>query len=697
MPNPSWFFPYTQENLPIKFNMNGADNVVVVRARIRERVSSLLEGDVFLQTGREIDLQAFIGEPCKLSIQYQEDTFRYFDGVISHASLTNMPHLDGDNTDSIIHLTFRSPLYLSNLGLKYRLFQDITTEDILRQILKENRISNVDINLRNAGQEMSPLCVQYHESDYQFFLRLSQAHGIFFYDSYSDGDSAFHLSDCSLSSPKIQTKLQILKMHVEGMYRCDMAFNVFRGMSAGTRQVDVSAFNEQKAEVMHGISSDTSLPFNLGEVENFDHLFLEKTDGDTLAKLELQRANSCSIQLKGRSFCPELSPGLLFDITGSKSSSHNGEFFAYDVEHVIEQFPNRGDGGPMYVNTFEAIPSSVPYVPPITQPSPRIYGCQTATTTGPEGEEVFCDDQGRIKIKFHWDFRSETDDKSSCWVRVSQSWAGPNFGALVTPRIGMEVVVVFLDGDPDQPLVTGCIYNGINPPPGNYPSDLKLASTFYSSSTNEVRINDEEEKEEIFIHAQKDINIVVEDSVTETLNIGSKITKLESNKDPVVHSLYINKGDKTEEIGEGNITITINKGNNSITLGEGDSETSVTGNVVIKATKDITFSCDGVFKVDAAKGIELGTQTNISLKAQQNFEVTCLAWKAEAQTTIEFKALSMKFDATANFEIGAAMFNASATASITISSQAAANISAAILSLSGSAGASLSGAMVKLG
>jgi type VI secretion system secreted protein VgrG len=189
------------------------------------------------------------------------------------------------------------------------------------------------------------------------------------------------------------------------------------------------------------------------------------------------------------------------------------EYILTSVAHRAYQSWEEG-GGVSYGNTFTCIPYETPFRPPRTTPKPLVHGSQTAIVVGPPGEEIYTDEHGRIKVQFHWDREGEKDDKSSCWIRVSQPWAGPGWGAIAIPRIGHEVVVDFLEGDPDRPLITGSVYNGINKPPYPLP-DEKTKSTLKSDSSkgsggfNEIRFEDKKGSEEIFVHGQKDCNIEI--------------------------------------------------------------------------------------------------------------------------------------------------------------------------------------------
>ncbi len=278
---------------------------------------------------------------------------------------------------------------------------------------------------------------------------------------------------------------------------------------------------------------------------------------------------------------------------------------------LVTQVTHVGDllGGKVrYHNSFACIHVNDPLRPLLKTRRPRIHGPQTAIVTGPEGEEIHTDEHGRIKVRFHWDRLSPLDDTSSCWVRVAQAWAGPNWGTWFLPRVGMEVLVEFLDGNPDRPLVTGCVYNGSNHPPYTLPDD-KTKSTIKTNSSpggggsNEIRFEDAKGSEEIYTHAQKNYAEVVENNHNTTVH---------NNQSNTVDASQTNSigGDQTESVG-GKQTMSVDKnrkvtiaGSQSVTISGAEAEDGVSGFKL-----DIT----GDYKVDASNTVEVQAPTHIKL------------------------------------------------------------------------------------
>ena len=355
--------------------------------------------------------------------------------------------------------------------------------------------------------------------------------------------------------------------------------------------------------------------------------------------------------------------------------------------------------GYLYENKFVAFPNSIPFRANEPIPKPKIYGNQTAIVTVKEGEEIWCDDARRIKVKFHWDRAQEKDENSSCWIRVAQIWSGSTWGGLFTPRKDMEVVVTFLDGDPDRPLIVGCVYNGDNKPPYDNndatKNGIKSRSSKEDEGFNELRFEDKKGEEEVYIHAQKDMNEYIIHSQTTTLQTGSRTVKILAEKDDdgddtlemtrgtkLIHitegdfntnldkgnqSTTLTQGDQTTTLSQGNREITLSQGNQTVTLSSGhytltlssgNLTIDITGSVTVKSTQDMAFeSSTGKMSFKALSGFDFSTSAG-------DFNVShCLNFKAKADIAAEVQSsvtaklqsaiVQIKADALADINGGA--------------------------------------------
>jgi type VI secretion system secreted protein VgrG len=323
-----------------------------------------------------------------------------------------------------------------------------------------------------------------------------------------------------------------------------------------------------------------------------------------------------------------------------------------------------------YRNTFQAFPSSASFRPLRVTPKPRIYGTQTAIVTGKSGEEIWTDQYGRIKVQFHWDQLGQNDENSSCWIRVAQGWAGKNWGAIFLPRIGQEVVVSFLEGDPDRPLVTGAVYNGQQPVPYTLP-DEQTKSTVKSNSSkggngfNEIRLEDKAGSEELYLHAQKDMTIDVLNDQTTTITNNRTVTIQEKDD-----SLTVTKGNRAVTVSQGNETLTVSQGDRTVAVSQGKETHSVqstrdvtvtgnethtnkadfsqtvsgnytlkvTGTLTIQATGDLTLKTDGALTVQSGTSMTVKSGTDLTASSGTGLSLsggTTMEIKGSASGTVD--------------------------------------------------------------
>ncbi len=739
----------SQKNFSIKISGPKLENTVVIRIDIHEKVSDLFLIKTIIQSKDIIEPSSLINKPVCISMEYYDKkTTRYFSGIVSRGSIECIPIREQKNKETrsnyIICLEIVPTLFRLVVTTKYRIFQELSAMDIIDKVLKENNISNIKKNITSSGKRKREFCVQYDETDFHFISRLMEEEGIFYYFEHEKNKDILHISDKSLSSKKIGQPFEILKHYNEEYMYTNYVYNVSQIDKIGVKKIFSMSFNENKSKIVSGKSENNKQQYNIGEHEIYDYTFDNSSNGDKISKILLEYQNSKSNILNTYSSSPEIYTGSIFSIKNSPIKSQNGDFFVIEMNHTINLLQNDNpsffDGkNPLYENKIVAIPSQTPYRPEIRHLKTRIWGNQTAIVTGTSGEEIFCDKYARIKVRFHWDSRAKNNEKSSCWIRVSQNWSGKNFGSLVIPRIGMEVIINFINGDPDQPIVTGCLYNGVNKPPQDYPKKKKTVSTFYSNSSknakgfNELRFDDQKDKEEIFIHAQKDFNSIIENNVSQIINNGRKETILESKKEKISNTFHIKKGDniyKIDEgdnsltikkgnnittINEGNYTIILNKGNRSITLKEGNQSITLNkgnldinikgdisisaDNIKINASKDISINAKGSIKVDAIKNIQYSSKDAISFSSVKDFSIDAkMNVKINAKMNINIESKISLSEKSLNISRNANMtISDKAKASLSIESSAIANFKGgAMTTLQSSAMMMIKGSIVKL-
>ncbi|HEY6101046.1 MAG TPA: type VI secretion system tip protein TssI/VgrG, partial [Anaeromyxobacter sp.] len=352
-------------------------------------------------------------------------------------------------------------------------------------------------------------------------------------------------------------------------------------------------------------------------LEVYDHPggYVEPAAGAARSRVRLEEQRARAALYEGASPCARLATGYRIEVT-EHPAGLDGEYVVLGVDHVGRQAELLGGvaGGPEaepYRNRFVCFPAKVPFRPERRSPRPLVPGAQTAIVVGPSGEEIHTDEQGRVKVQFHWDREGRRDERSSCWIRVAQAWAGPGYGALYLPRIGQEVVVEFLDGDPDRPLVTGAVYNGANPPPVALPSEktrstLRSASSPGGDGSNELRFEDASGQEQVYLHAQKDLSIVVENDETHRVGGNERLTVEKDRARSVGGSQSLQvAGNDTSTIG-GSQSLQVG-GNRTTTVGAAHTETiGADQSVHVGGAQTVTVALAASESIGLGKALNVG-------------------------------------------------------------------------------------------
>ncbi|MCY1061621.1 type VI secretion system tip protein TssI/VgrG [Nannocystis sp. SCPEA4] len=415
-----------------------------------------------------------------------------------------------------------------------RIFQDTSTVDIVLGLLREHGIATPRVRTV-LHQTYAPrdYCVQYRESDLAFISRLLEEDGIFYYFEHTEADHVLVLCDNSAVCPEVPGGPLLPYREDHGLINAGEHVHGFR-MRQAVRPGRVTLRDyyfpqpHERMEVSEQV--DANAEWELydypGEYRNPGRGGPES--GAAIARTRLAEVQATRREYYGRSDCGRLRPGHWLALADHPGTHHNGEFLLVRVRHsgrqpqVLDEQASEGDFA--YENEFACIPLATQYRPPRVTPRPVVHGLQPATVVGPEGEEIHTDNQGRVIVQFHWDRRDGFDERSSCWIRVSYPWAGPGYGIAFIPRIGHEVLIDFLEGDPDRPLIVGRVYTGSNAHPYELP-DHKTRSTIKTESSpggggyNELRFEDRKGSEEIFVHGQKDMNTRIRNC--ETRRVGN--------------------------------------------------------------------------------------------------------------------------------------------------------------------------------
>ena len=473
----------------------------------------------------EVDFVSLLGQTGCLGITDKSGGVRHVHGLIRHFA-----QLHTANLRTHYRCLLVPRLWFLGLVTDHRIFQNMSVLQIIEQILKEQNFTGDSYAFKcffdHAPREY---CVQYGETGLHFISRLCEEEGVYFYFEHSEDRHVLCFSDRE-GGPLIAGESEV-RFHPGAGTETDTA-TIRRAELSQTIDSDAFTFREWNFEKtrlnLQATQAETDpvkAPAPVGatlERYRYPHLYQLQQDGNRYAALELLRHQSLCRRLDVQTDVSRMAPGFTFVLYGHHRRDLNARWWVVGVEQRGEQPQvlehEAPDRGMSYAARILAIPDATRFVPASDHPKNRVIGDQTAIVTGPEGEEIFPDRYGRVKVQFHWDRLGGHDENTTCWIRASQGWAGGQYGTMAIPRIGHEVVVSFLEGDPDRPLVTGRVYNSANPVPYGLP-EHKTRTVFKSLSTpgaegeprgfNELRIEDKKDQEEVYVHAEKDVNVRV--------------------------------------------------------------------------------------------------------------------------------------------------------------------------------------------
>ena len=535
----------------------GKDVLVLLRFSGDDHVNGLFEYTVdALSTQPNIDFDALVGTHATVELASQNNGPRQFDGIVTQARWAGV----GENGNKYT-LTLRPWFWLAGKRRNQRIFHNKTVVQIIEELLQPySGLGNPALENRLTGSYPElEYTVQYRESDLDFATRLMERFGISYHFSHDAGSHTLVLTDDVGSHQPVPGSSRAYK-GVDGHHHADeehfWEWYPERNMTTGA--VRLTDYNFKKPSATMEVDHTGDAAFEQGQIESFDYPgdYLEMGAGKGVVGLRTNQERGGDHRHRAVGDCTSLGAGMTVSLTGDQVPGVADEsYLCLSATHsyVSDAYGSGGadSDGYAYSGSYVLMPVTVPLAPPRSTPQPVVQGPQTAVVVG-EGE-IDCDEYGRILVHFHWDL----EKAFSMRCRVSQNWASQGWGGMVIPRIGMEVIVEFLEGDPDKPIVTGCVYNGKNKVPYDLPKH-KTRSTFKTKTHkgggfNELRFEDEKDKEEIFVHAQKDRNTKIENNQSERVNV-NKVESVGHNKASEVGNNYfeIVDGDMELRVGPGN-------------------------------------------------------------------------------------------------------------------------------------------------
>ena len=523
----------------------GEDVLYLTRFSATEAISQLFSISASMYTvGTQINLDELIGQPVYISLRQGDKFFiplppRYFHGVVSHIESSGSRTVDSSDKENYIdyHLTIQPTISFMKKRTNCRIYQNKSVIDIVTDLFGQHEV--VFINKTIATYEKYDYCVQYQESDLDFVMRLLQQEGIFFFFEHTSEAHSLILADST------EAYTQCIESPVE-CYSGSLAKPHVASWQGGLSMVN-GAFIQKGYDFTQPKkfpTSETTSPTIPSPVkyEVFDYIgeseFNKRTQ--SAADIRLEALQKDMNKSTGQGDCRSFEVGKIFTFSKHEDTKYNKKSFVITaIRTQAVQSNQTGAGqsyGDKYRNDFECVPDGTLYRPSQLRSKPLINGVQTAVVTGESGDEILVDKYGRVKVQFHWDREGKNDSKSSCWIRVAQNWAGNKWGAFFFPRVGQEVLVDFINGDPDQPIISGAIYNADLMPPYSLPgkktqSGIKSQSTKGGSADtfNELRFEDEKGKELLFFQAEKDHELNIKNNQKD--NVGNdRLTTIGNNE-----------------------------------------------------------------------------------------------------------------------------------------------------------------------
>ena len=602
----------------------------------RESLSVLGDMDVaVLAKDPNISADKLLGKPVTVSVLMRDQTTRELSGYV-----TRFTQSGTDGAYFVYQMTVRPWLWMLTRTADCRIFQDVSVPDIVKSVFADHPVADFEFKLFRAYRKWN-YCVQYRETDFNFVARLLEHEGIYWYFEHAKGKHKLVLVDSSSAHDTTAGHGTLPYYGTAGQtppdIDCVNHWAVSREVEPG--KVVLTDHDFERPSTSLKVDKAHTRSYDLSDAEVFDYPggYTQAADGAQYAENRMEELQSDYEVFHGAANTVGLRTGHTLKLQRHPREDQNAEYLVTSTTLQIQHPGYESDAGQaLFQCDFGAIVSGQQYRPTRRTPKPCVNGPQTAVVVGPSGEEIFTDKYGRVKVQFYWDRRGTKNEKSSCWVSVSHPWAGKNFGVVHIPRIGQEVIVGFLEGDPDRPIIIGRVYNAEQMPPWDLPANATQSGILTRSSkgggygnANALRFEDKKGSEQLWLHAEKNQDIEVEND--ETHWVGHDRTKTVDH-DETVHV----KHDRTETV-DNNETITVHANrtetvdvNEKITIGVnrtesvGSNETITIGSnrsISVGASETATVALQRTHAVGVNESIAIGAAQEVAIGAAQSITV----------------------------------------------------------------------------
>ena len=671
------------------------DVLLFQRLHVYEELSRPFEHQLtLLSAQKDINLDDVLGKPVSVQLGIPKGKFRYFSGYVSRFAQSGMVGRYYRYT-----ATSRPWLWFLSRTADCRIFQEMTVPDIIKQVFADHPTADFELKL-SASYHKWNYCVQYRETDFNFVSRLMEQEGIYYYFRHDKGRHTMVLVDSTSAHSPYGDYGTIPYVVPERVRRTDQEYidswEISREIQPGVYAQDDFDFERPSAVLL--TKKNVSRKHNEADYEIYDFPgeYLQKADGDHYAAVRMDELSTQFEIANAATNARGLCVGATFTLSDQTRDDQNREYLVLGANYDLEFSAYEGLSDPnpgTYQCSFRAMTTQQQFRPARTTPKPHVTGPQTAVVVGPAGDEIYTDKYGRVKVQFPWDRYGKKNENSSCWMRVSHPWAGKNWGMIAIPRIGQEVIVDFLEGDPDEPIITGRVYNAEQMPPYALPANMTQTGTKTRSTKggdpsnfNEIRFEDKKGSEQLFIHAEKNQDIEVENDETHWVGHDRKKTIDHDETSAIKHDRSESVGNnesisigvnRTEDVGS-NEAISIGKNrtesvgkNESITIGEsqslsvgknqtlavgGDRSADVSKNETLSIGKDQTITVSGNRTTSIDKDDKLSVSKKLYIDAGD--EIVLQSGSAsitlKKDGTINIKGNDITLDGSGNINVKAA-------------------------------------------
>jgi len=514
---------YSQENRLIAIETPlGTDVLLLHRFSGREGISQLFRFELdMLSENSSIAFSDIVGQRVTVSVRKPGGDLRYINGFISRFAQSG-----SDPRFSYYHAEIVPWLWFLTRCADCRIFQNKSVIDIIKQVFTDRGFNDFDDRCE-GNLPTREYCVQYRESDFNFVSRLMEQYGIFYFFEHTDSKHTLVLANSlqahqpcpgQPSAPFRETA------GPGGLPEREDVITLWRleqELRPGKYALTDYNFETPNTNLLDSLSTRKEIAQNTKyEVFDYPGIYPNISEGEQVVKVRMEEEEAFVAIATGHGTCRSFIPGFLFDLSDHYRPDMNRGYIITEVQHdasLGDSYTSDDESQVSYTNSFNVIPDDTTYRPRRLTPRAVVQGPQTAVVVGPSGSEIYVDKYSRVKVQFFWDRAGHHDDQSSCWIRVAQPWAGKQWGFIAIPRGGQEVIVDFLEGDPDRPIITGRFYNADQMPPYTLPdnqtrSGIKTRSSRGGSASNfnELRFEDKAGQEEFYAHAEKDLTTEVE-------------------------------------------------------------------------------------------------------------------------------------------------------------------------------------------